>query len=147
MNTRSKKLSTARFIFFILCSSVLTTSVSWAETAKLEDGVYAHFDPNNTEIIELRGDRFRYWFSSDVKAKGDPEYPLSGKFIFDRGGVTLRNSKIFESRWRYRSFEGKPALWSGSALDKWLRERTIERQGILCKQKLTATEIWRPRHK
>src|SRR5205814_2008002 len=78
----------------------------------LEEGLYGHVDPYNKEIVELRAGRFRYWFSSDAKSDSDPHYPLSGRYDFRDGVLSLQHQQIYQPKFRFRIFKGVATLWN-----------------------------------
>lgn len=102
----------AALIFCGLVAALPSFAALPGKSAALEEGVYGHVDPYNKEIVELRGGRFRYWFSSDVKSNSDPHYPLSGRYDFNDGVLVLRHQQIYEPKFQFRIFEGVATLWT-----------------------------------
>ena len=113
------------------------------QSGHLQEGVYAHTDPYTTEIVELRGGRFRYWFASDVITDSDPHYPLSGHYGLSNDTVILRNPQIYQPRFRFRIFHGVATLWNKMALDYWRKHPKDQQFRTLFKQAYTPEEIWR----
>ena len=113
------------------------------EAGILQEGVYAHTDPYNKEIIELKNGRFRYWSSSDMKTNFDPSYPLTGRYEFSDGILLLKHAKIWKPRWRFRIFKGVPTLWSKTALEFWRSHPKEQQFRTLFKQRYRSEEIWR----
>jgi hypothetical protein len=108
-----------------------------------QEGVYAHTDPYNKEIVELKNGRFRYWFSSDMKTNVDPIYPLSGRYEFHDGVLVLQHQQIYEPKFRFRIFKGVATLWNKIALDYWKSHPNDQQFRTLFKQQYTPEEIWR----
>ncbi len=69
--------------------------------------------------LELRGDgNFRFWFRSDVRMKGEPQYPVSGKYSIEGGVLTLSTSTdIYDTRWLLISHGGRTGLFPLSFVD------------------------------
>jgi hypothetical protein len=113
------------------------------ESGALQEGVYAHVDPYNKEIVELRRGTFRYWFSSDAKSDADPHYPLSGRYVFSDGFLLLQHPQIYQPRFRFRIFKGVATLWNKTALQHWKDHPRDQQFRTLFKQAYTPEEIWR----
>jgi hypothetical protein len=65
-----------------------------------QEGVYFLDGMFQTTILELKDGKFRYWFSSDAKVMGEPNYPVSGKYTTNGGAITfvaLASSNIWQS--------------------------------------------------
>jgi hypothetical protein len=111
--------------------------------SKLKEGVYAHTDPYNKEIVELRNGHFRYWFSSDMKTNLDPTYPLSGPYDYKDGVLVLHHEQIYQSKFRFRAFKGVATLWNDIALSYWRTHPNDKQFRTLFEQQYTPEEIWR----
>ena len=134
----------AALIFFtLLLATVPSCAGLPGQPSNLREGVYAHTDPYNTEIVELKNGRFRYWFSSDMKTNVDPSYPLSGRYEFRDGVVILHNQEIYQSTYRFRIFKGVTTLWNKTALDHWRDHPSDQQFRTLFMQNYTPEEIWR----
>lgn len=134
----------AALIFCGLVAALPSFAALPGKSAALEEGVYGHVDPYNKEIVELRGGRFRYWFSSDVKSNSDPHYPLSGRYDFNDGVLVLRHQQIYEPKFQFRIFKSLATLWNKTALDYWESHPNDQQFRTLFKQQYTPEEIWRP---
>ena len=62
-------------------------------------------------ILELKGEKFRYWFYSDVAGGHEPEYPLAGAYLFQDGKLTLDHTQVSQSTWLADVVNGVPVLW------------------------------------
>ena len=131
----------------IVSTLLLATVSSFAglpvQPSNLQEGVYAHTDPYNKEIVELKHGRFRYWFSSDMKTNVDPSYPLSGRYDFRDGVVVLHSQEIYQPKFRFRIFKGVATLWNKMALDHWKNHPNDQQFRTLFMQHYTPEEIWR----
>ncbi len=69
--------------------------------------------------LELRSDgSFRFWFRSDVRVKGEPKYPVIGKYSIEGGILTLATSAdIYDPRWVLISHAGRTGIFPLSNFD------------------------------
>jgi len=110
----------------------------------VKEGVYTlHDDENKSEeqrrhthywqttILELKDGRFRYWFRSDAKTPGEPNYPQIGKYVAKDGVVTIRVTMgswaallpedpphdVYQTvEWKFMTYQGRIILWPISLL-------------------------------
>ncbi len=82
------------------------------------DGVYVTYGDHSI-VLELKGGKFRYWFSSDAKIAGDElKYPLAGTYSTDGDKIVLKHEKITapQGEWTARQVDGVLTLWRSDAL-------------------------------
>jgi hypothetical protein len=98
-------------------------SSSMAEEPRIEktspqDGVFVTYGGHNI-VLELKGSRFRYWFSSDELSPDAPAYPLEGTFTAAEDKVVLKHDKFIplESNWTFRMIDGVVTLWRSDAME------------------------------
>jgi hypothetical protein len=64
--------------------------------------------------IHIEGEKFRYWFYSDVKDGKEPKYPLTGKVKVDGDTITLKadldEKALYDITWHVVSHEGRTCL-------------------------------------
>ncbi len=95
------------------------------------DGVYHLHNGYQSETLELRGGRFRYWFSTDYGASNG-DRPLRGTYALDGSTLTLHGPELHLGNVRmFHSFRGLEALWRPYALKRWLRKEGLNTYGIL----------------
>ena len=95
------------------------------------EGVYHLHNGYQSETLELRNGRFRYWFWTDVGARRG-HLPLEGTYsvtgstlILDRDDILLGNRRIFHP------LKGMDALWRPEAFELWLSKGTINTYGVI----------------
>ena len=110
--------------------------------AKPQDGVFALGNMFSSTVLELKDGRFRYWFVSDLKTGREPEYPLSGDYVFEGETVVLKEPRIYNRVWTFRTLNGKVTLWRPTAIDFYAREQEFDPWGILHLTTKTAEEAW-----
>ncbi|WP_035614953.1 hypothetical protein [Haloferula sp. BvORR071] len=82
------------------------------------DGVFVTYGDHSI-VLELKGGKFRYWFSSDAKIAGDElKYPLAGTYSTDGDKIVLKHEKIpgLQGEWAARQVDGVLTLWRSDAL-------------------------------
>ena len=80
-----------------------------------------------SERLELKDGRFRYWFSSDVIVPNPPQYPIEGYYEFKGDQLVLSSGKTYT----VRTLQGTRTLWRPTAVDYWERYEIIDVYGIL----------------
>ena len=102
-----------------------------AEEKPSVEGVYHMTGMYQSETIELRGGRFRYWYSTDT-APLRPDLPLEGTYTINDSKITLNRNDIILGKERiFRSFKGVDALWTSYALSLWYNKDEVNDLGIL----------------
>ena len=144
LTTFSMKIPTAVIVFLMLQMIALAADPPGILTAKPRDGVYARGDIFSATVLELKDGHFRYWFESDLKSKRDPEYPLTGDYVFEGDKVVLNNARISvgQRTWTFRMREGEVILLRPSAVDVYDHNHELEAWGVLYPTKKTAEEAW-----
>lgn len=84
-------------------------------------------------ILEISDAKFRYWFYSDVRWSGEPEYPISGKALFQNERVVIEFHPEREEVWFPDEINGVQVLLRDDALEAWKKESKIYDYGILIK--------------
>jgi len=125
-----------------LWTSAPAADAPTVSTAKPQDGVFALRDIFSSTVLELKDGRFRYWFVSDVKLGREPEYPLSGDYVFEGNTVVLKERRIYDRVWTFRSLNGALTLWRPAAIDLYDRKQQLDPWGILRITTKTAEEAW-----
>jgi hypothetical protein len=106
-----------------------------------QEGVYFLDGMFQTTILELKDGKFRYWFSSDAKVMGEPNYPVSGKYTTNGGAITfvaLANSNIWQSVSRTKTNETTGTVESSVHFGNW--DGTTN--GRLTTNYFWSTNIW-----
>jgi hypothetical protein len=80
-----------------------------------------------SETLEFKDERFRYWFSSDVIVPNRPKYPIEGSYEFRDERLILSSGETYT----VRPLRGIRTLWKPSAVDYWDRHQVIDVYGIL----------------
>jgi hypothetical protein len=64
--------------------------------------------------IALKGDKYFYWFYSDVMLPHEPEYPIIGTYKIDGETLILDDSqnRLYATRWKFTQNAQKTCLWS-----------------------------------
>ena len=96
----------------------------WPDSESYMLAVEAGFQ---SETVELKEGRFRYWFSSDVILPDLPQYPEQGEYQFRGNQLLLSNGRTYT----VRSLQGVQTLWRPQAIQDWDRRRIIDIYGIL----------------
>jgi hypothetical protein len=88
------------------------------EKTSPQDGVFVTYGGHNI-VLELKGSKFRYWFSSDRLSPDAPAYPLEGTFTAADDKVVLKHDKFIplESNWTFRMIDGVVTLWRSDAME------------------------------
>ena len=112
-----------------------------------EEGVFFFKNAFSTLILELRGEKYRYWFSSDVGRFNDyPSYPISGRFTAQGPIIRLQHTdKSLQTEWVFRRVDGEITLWRPSAVSWWHEKRQFDDYGILYRTNLPPERIWMSR--
>lgn len=138
-------------------TSALSAAPPKIEIASPAEGVFVTygFGVGHNTVIELKGGKFRYWFSSD--RKGADVEGLEGTYTTEGDKIVMKHPKLIplESNWSVRSIDGVVTLWRSDAI-KQLDEGTLKlyssgkqnffRTGggsILVPSKKTAEEAWK----
>jgi len=131
----------------ILLPLIMVTFFSFINTScsnsnNIKDGVYMFKNGYSSMIIQLKKNKFKYWFSSDVVLRNKPTYPISGDYTVKGNKITLNHKDIYQKKWEYRIFKGKPTLWRPSAIEYWNKEKKIDSYGVLFPTNKKPNEIW-----
>ncbi len=113
-----------------------------APLGSVKEGVYYFQNRYSSLILELKGGTFRYWFTSDVKMRDEPAYPLTGRYTTNGGTVTLPHKEIYQTNWTFKTYDGKPTLWRPSALEYWDDSKKVDAYGVLYPTTRKPEEIW-----
>ncbi len=64
--------------------------------------------------IALSGERYYYWFYSDVILENEPDYPISGTYVWTDGILTLKQEydQLYSSVWVAATNAGRACLWA-----------------------------------
>ncbi|MGJ8642876.1 MAG: hypothetical protein ACSHX9_05670 [Luteolibacter sp.] len=104
---------------FVAASSILAAPPE-IETSKPKDGVYLTYGMHSI-VLELKENRFRYWFTSDrLPAKGEElDYPLEGSFTVDGDTIVLEHKEFIplESNWTFKTVDGVVTMWRLDAME------------------------------
>jgi hypothetical protein len=80
-----------------------------------------------SETLELKEGRFRYWFSSDAIAPNAPKYPIEGSYECKGDQLILSSGKTYT----IRSLKETNSLWRPTAVADWDNHQIIDVYGIL----------------
>jgi hypothetical protein len=80
-----------------------------------------------SETLELKDARFRYWFSSDSIGGPRINYPIEGSYWWNGEQLHLSSGKVYTAR----QLNGVRTLWQPSAIDHWNQFQIINVYGIL----------------
>ena len=144
-------------VAFLSLTSAFAAAPPKIETASPPEGVFVTygFGVGHNTVVELKGGKFRYWFSSD--RKGADVEALEGTYTADGDKIVLTHPKLIPlvSEWTVRSIDGVVTLWRSDAL-KLLEEDKLDlyrigkdnffRTGngsILVPSRKTAEEAWK----
>lgn len=89
-----------------------------------------------SETLELKDGRFRYWFSSDVILPNRPKYPIDGRYEFKGDELVLSSGGTYA----VRHLGEARSLWRPTAVDDWDRHQIIDVYGILLPVKSTKSQ-------
>jgi hypothetical protein len=96
--------------------------------------------------LKIRGDRYKYWFASDVAPvtaqitdeKGrvlsshtdkPPRYPLAGRAVIRGDTLEFRGSgDYYDRKWRRLIYRGVPCLLAGQHYVEWKKTGKLGRQ-------------------
>jgi hypothetical protein len=88
--------------------------------------------------LELKENRFRYWFYSDVRSDDQPKYPIEGKFSIEHGILVLgsdatRDPKqhVYDTKWLLITHDGQDGLFPYSAFETIAMRRESPRTRML----------------
>jgi hypothetical protein len=73
----------------------------------------------SNETVELKDEKFRYWFISDVKTEPPLAYPLEGKYSISGSTLTLDHPDIGLPKRTIAKFNGVDVLWRDDGLELW----------------------------
>src|SRR5882724_10165411 len=95
------------------------------------EGVYHLHNGYQSETLELRDGRFRYWFWTDCSPpRGD--LPLEGTYSVNGSALTLNRNDILLGNQRiFQPLKGMDALWRPDALERWISKGEISTYGVL----------------
>lgn len=122
------------FCGFLLFSVAITFGCAVAaDTPALPEGVYAFRNGYQSETLELRDGRFRYWFWTDYGAdNGDS--PFEGTYSVEGSTLTLHRDDIYLGKQRIiHPIRGMDALWQPYALERWLSKGEINAYGVIAR--------------
>jgi hypothetical protein len=113
-------------IAILICGSSLAD-----ETPRQIEGVYHLHNGYQSETLELRDGRFRYWFWTDCSPpRGD--LPLEGTYSVNGSALTLNRNDILLGNQRiFQPLKGMDALWRPDALERWISKGEISTYGVL----------------
>jgi hypothetical protein len=95
------------------------------------EGVYHFHNGYQSETLELRDGRFRYWFWTDAGAKRR-DLPLEGAYSIEGDTLTLhRDDILLGNQGIFQSLKGIDLLWRPDALKLWRGEGKINTYGVL----------------
>ena len=126
-------MSALRYLLLLL--SAVVTAICAATVAeggpRAVDGVYHFHNGYQSETLELRGGRFRYWFSTDYGASSG-DRALEGAYSLEGSTLVLHGPELHLGNKRiFHSFRGIDALWRPYALERWLRKKGLNTFGIM----------------
>src|SRR5437867_1889229 len=126
MNVRVTLLAFCALLLLASCATQQPQQpkiVGWAgsEVFKMPPGMFMW------ETLELKGGRFRYWFSSDVIIRGGPKYPIEGSYDFRGDELVLSSGKAF----KVRQVNGRRVLIWPHAVKDWDQQQIIPWAHIL----------------
>lgn len=145
-------------VAFLSLTSAFSAEPPKIGIASPAEGVFVTygFGTGHNTVIELKGGKFRYWFSSD--RKGADVEGLEGTYTAEGDKIVLKHPKLIplESNWTVRSIDGVVTLWRSDAIKKldesdlWNlyqsgKENFFRTGGgsILVPSKKTAAEAWK----
>ena len=84
-----------------------------------EEGEEQIFFPYDHAVLELQGDRFKFWHFSDCI--GFRKFPISGKFLLNGENLELESDKLEPSEKRYvvTTIKGVTGIWPEKELQNW----------------------------
>ena len=111
-------------VAFLSHSSAYSDAPPKIEITQPQDGVYVTFGLGHSIVLELKEERFRYWFSSDRIPLEKVEYPLEGSFTVVGDSIALEHKKLIplSSNWTFRTIDGVVTMWRSDAI-KLLTEK------------------------
>jgi hypothetical protein len=63
--------------------------------------------------LVIEGDKFKYWFYSDVRSPNEPKYPIRGKVTYRSNSIQLSaedKGRLYADVWRFVVHEGEICL-------------------------------------
>ena len=104
-----KALLILQILSFFAAASSLHAAPPKIQPSEPKDGVYLTYGMHSI-VLELKKDRFRYWFTSDeLPVKGEEiNYPLEGTFTTEGNSIVLKHEKLFplDSNWTFKTVDG-----------------------------------------
>ena len=100
------------------------------------DGVYCtarEISGSSGTILELKGEKFRYWFYSDLIGPDGPEYTITGSYRVVDGKLVLDHGQVTQKEWFPDVINGVPVLFRDDALKIWREQGRLYDYGILIK--------------
>ena len=118
-------------LLFVAVATTTCAATAAEEVPRAVDGVYHFHNGYQSETLELRGGRFRYWFSTDYGASNGKR-ALEGTYAIAGATLTLLGPELHLGNKRiFHSFRGIDALWRPYALERWLRKEGLNTYGIM----------------
>ena len=114
------------------------------------DGIYCtarEISGSSGTILELKGEKFRYWFYSDLVGPDEPEDTITGSYRLVDGKLVLNHGQLRQKEWFPDVVNGVPVLFRDDALKIWREQRRLYDHGILIKAPsadLTDDSVQRP---
>jgi hypothetical protein len=122
-----------RLSCLLLLGVVLTcTRVAGDEKPRPIEGVYHLHNGYQSETLELRNGRFRYWFWSDAGG-GNGRLPIEGTYSVDGATVTLNGHILLGNQRVFHTLKGLDALWQPDILEAWLTKGAFSSYGVIVK--------------
>src|SRR5438093_7967429 len=118
-------LRLSSLILVLMCGRNLA-----GEIPRLIEGVYHLHNGYQSETLELRNGRFRYWFWSDAGG-GNGRLPIEGTYSVDGTTVTLNGHILLGNQRVFHTLKGLDALWQPHALEAWLTKRSFSSYGVI----------------
>lgn len=90
-----------------------------SKTMMDEEGVEQEFLPMDHAVLELQGDRFKFWhFSDRISSR---QFPISGEFSLDGESLELESDKLepWERRYVVTTIKGVTGIWPEKELQNW----------------------------
>ena len=83
------------------------------------DGKESVFFPYDHVVLELQGDRFKYWHFSHGRAF--PDHPLTGEFTREGEKIELKSNatSMLNKQFVATIIKGVPAIWPADELQAW----------------------------
>jgi hypothetical protein len=145
---------------FLSLASAFSADLPKIEVASPAEGVFVTYSRGlgHNTVIELKGGKFRYWFSSDCVTLEKVEYPLEGSYTAEGDQIVIKHPMLYTlvSNWTVRSIDGVVTLWRSDAIktleagQMWniysSGKQNFFRTGggsILVPSKKTAEEAWK----